>query len=476
VSLHERLRALAAERPAFAAAHERFAGLLAQADYLPPFELYTRLLGEGGARRRFVARLGAAALEPIEAFLAQALAYERGHPPSLQGFLHWLRADTTELIRDPDRPRDEVRVLTVHGAKGLEAPVVVLADTTFVPELSDRLLWLEAERLPLWKVGSGRRDRVSEAAHAAARARQLQEQRRLLYVAMTRAQEQLIVTGWERRRGKDPCWYELITAGLDRLPETQRPAMRLAPEVEGPGWRLATPHAAGPRQLGLALAAPARPALPPAWLGQTAPAGHGLARPLSPSHLDDTGAPAASPLDDVDRYRRGRLIHRLLQSLPDRPADERAATMARFLAQPGLALAVAEQEAIAAEVVGVLEALGLAALFGPGSRAEVPLAGTVGDQVIAGQVDRLVVGADEVLVIDYKAERAPPATPERVPAAYLRQMAAYAALLRQIYPDRRVRCALLWTQGPRLMPLDEAALASHAPDTWQPRAGGAAAG
>ncbi|HEX5796498.1 MAG TPA: PD-(D/E)XK nuclease family protein, partial [Geminicoccaceae bacterium] len=118
----------------------------------------------------------------------------------------------------------------------------------------------------------------------------------------------------------------------------------------------------------------------------------------------------------------------------------------------------------------------LAAAFGPGSRAEVPLAGVVGDQVIAGQVDRLVVGEDEVLVIDYKTERAPPATPERVPAAYLRQMAAYAALLRQIYPERRVRCALLWTQGPRLMPLDEAALASHALQTWQPRAGGAAEG
>ena len=152
-SLHERLRALAGERAIFAEAHERFAGLLAQADFLPPFELYTRLLGEGGARQRFVARLGAAALEPIEAFLAQALAYERGHAPSLQGFLHWLRADSTELVRDPDRPRDEVRVLTVHGAKGLEAPVVVLADTTFVPDLNDRLLWLEAERLPLWKVG-----------------------------------------------------------------------------------------------------------------------------------------------------------------------------------------------------------------------------------------------------------------------------------------------------------------------------------
>jgi ATP-dependent helicase/nuclease subunit A len=469
-SLHDRLRALAGERPVFAQAHERFALLLAQADFLPPFELYTRLLGEGGGRKRFVERLGAAAIEPIEAFLAQALAYERGHPPSLQGFLHWLRADTTELIRDPDRPRDEVRVLTVHGAKGLEAPVVVLADATFVPELNDRLLWLEEEGLPLWRVGGAGRDRVSARAHDLARRRQLEEQRRLLYVAMTRAKKQLIVTGWERRRGKDPSWYELITAGLERLPGAQRIDMRLAPEVQGPGWRLTTQGVAGPRQLGLALAGPAREAPPPAWLARAAAAEPTLARPLSPSHLDEAGAPAASPLTDVDRYRRGRLIHRLLQSLPERPARERAAAMARFLAQPGLALSEAEQQEIAAEVSGVLEAPALAHAFGPGSRAEVPLAGVVGGQVIAGQVDRLAVGEHEVLVIDYKTNREPPATPDQVPATYLRQMAAYGALLRQIYQGRSVRCALLWTQGPRLMPLDEAALGSHAPGAWQGRA------
>ncbi len=481
-SLHERLRALADARPIFAEANERFADLLGQADFLPPFELYTRLLSEGSARQRFVARLGHAALEPIEAFLAQTLAYERGHPPSLQGFLHWLRADTTELIRDPDRPRDEVRVLTVHGAKGLEAPVVVLADTTFVPDFQDRLLWLEQEGLPLWKVGGNRRDQVSAQAHADARARQLEEQRRLLYVAMTRAQEQLIVTGWERKRApKDVSWYELITAGLERLPEAQRVHMRLAPEAEGPGWRLSTQRVSRPRQLGLSLEAQAREAQPPAWLARKVPVEPAMTRPLSPSHLDEASDAAASPLDDIDRYRRGRLIHRLLQSLPDRPAGERPAAMARFLAQPSLALSADEQQEIAGEVAAVLEAPEIAHAFGPGSRAEVPLAGALagppaGGQVLAGQVDRLVVGEQEVLVIDYKTNRAPPATTDQVPAVYLRQMAAYSALLRQIYPGRQVRCALLWTRGPSLMPLSESLLASHAPQTWQGRAIGGAEG
>jgi ATP-dependent helicase/nuclease subunit A len=425
------------------------------------------LLSEGGARKRFVARLGPAALEPIEAFLAQALAYERGHAPSLQGFLHWLRADTTELIRDPDRPRNEVRVLTVHGAKGLEAPVVILADTTFVPDLNDRLLWPDGQGVPLWKMGGKDRDRVSEAAHAQARARQLEEQRRLLYVAMTRAQEQLVVTGWERKRGREASWYDMIAEGLARLPGARRVEMRLAPDLSGPGWRLDTRPDAGLRQLGLGLDPPPHgPERPPAWL-QEIPLEPEVAQPLSPSHLDDASEPAASPLEDSDRYRRGRLIHRLLQSLPDRPDGERAAAMARFLAQPGLALDPALQQEIAAEVAAVLAAPAIAHAFGPGSRAEVPLAGMVGGRLIAGQVDRLAVGRDEVLVIDYKTNRAPPAAAGQVPAVYLRQMAAYSTLLEQIYPNRRVRCALLWTQGPRLMALDQAALAGHRPAGWQ---------
>jgi ATP-dependent helicase/nuclease subunit A len=281
---------------------------------------------------------------------------------------------------------------------------------------------------------------------------------------MTRAQEQLIVTGCARSRsGTDASWYGLISAGLAGLAGAEQVEMRLAPEVAGPGWRLATQPAAEQVAAGERPERPAHgPGPVPDWL-QEIPQEQGVARPLSPSHLDDASEPAASPLEDSDRYRRGRLIHRLLQSLPERPAAERAAAMARFLAQPGLALDPALQAEIAAEVEGVLAAPAIAHVFGPGSRAEVPLAGMVGGRLIAGQVDRLAVDAHEVLVIDYKTNRVPPAALAQVPVIYLRQMAAYSTLLEQIYPDRRVRCALLWTQGPRLMALDDAALAGHRP-------------
>jgi ATP-dependent helicase/nuclease subunit A len=454
-TLYERLRA-AGDRPPFGDAHTRFAALLAQVDFLPPFEFYARLLGEGGGRKRLLARLGPAAEEPIEAFLAQALAFEQSHPPSMQAFLHWLRADTTELIRDPDRPRDEVRVLTCHGAKGLEAPIVFIADATFVPSTRDRLLWTEPDGLPLWRVAGDLQDPSSRAAEQRALQAQQQEHRRLLYVALTRAKEHLIVAGWQRRNQSGSTWYDWISAGMARLGAERVPS----PALNGAVLRYGNRRICGPAQLGLALPEEAIRAPEPPWLTRPARAPTPV-RPLQPSRMAEEEPAALSPLSATagGRYRRGRLIHRLLQSLPGQPQQCRAALLARALADPTLGLSADEQAEIGDEIGRILHDPRLAGLFEPGSRAEVPLAGMQDDQPVFGQVDRLAVGPDEVLVIDYKTDRLVPATAAEVPLAYRRQMAAYRALLRQIYPGREVRCALLWTAEPRLMILEDAALA-----------------
>jgi ATP-dependent helicase/nuclease subunit A len=468
MSLFRRLREMREARPSFAEACARFDKLLGLVDFLPPFELYARLLGEGGGRRRMLERLGIAAAEPIEAFLAQALAFEQSHPPSMQAFLHWLRADTTELIRDPDRPRDEVRVLTCHGAKGLEAPIVFLADTTFAPQEKDRLLWLDQGGLPVWKVGGKDRDPVSEAACQRARAELQREHRRLLYVAMTRARDWLIVAGCAHKKSQGTrSWHELITDGLDRLPGTERVRVRLAPDLDGEARRFADAVRARRGQIELPLDGRAAVSIDrPPWLEARAPAEEAMAPPVSPSRLgEDIEPPVASPRDAEasGRYRRGRVVHRLLQTLPGRPLEAAIRDMTRYLAQPSLGLDPAQQAEIAAEVRAVLGHPQLAPLFGPGSRAEVPIAGVLNGLPIAGQVDRLAVTESEVLVVDYKTNREPPASIDQVPEAYLRQMAAYRGLLQAIYPGRAVRCALLWTEGPTLMPVHEKTLASHAP-------------
>jgi ATP-dependent helicase/nuclease subunit A len=176
---------------------------------------------------------------------------------------------------------------------------------------------------------------------------------------------------------------------------------------------------------------------------------------------------AASPLAERDtaglRFRRGRLVHALLQHLPDLPAEHRPTAAAAYLRRPGHGLTAADAAALSVDVLAVLAHPALVPLFGPASRAEVPLTGVVAGRVVGGLVDRLAVLADVVLLADFKTNRNPPATAARTPVAYLRQMAAYRAVLRAIYPDRPVRCALVWTQGAVVSVLDDALLDPHAP-------------
>jgi ATP-dependent helicase/nuclease subunit A len=460
--------------PRWAAAHAFLAALLAKADYVPSFELYAEVLGPRQGREMLLGRLGPDAADPIEEFLSLALTYEASHTPSLEGFLHWLTAGAQEVKRDLDQGGGEVRVMTVHGAKGLQAPIVILPDTASVPQLRDELLWLDGEPdLLLWPPGMARQDGVSAAARTARERAMRQEHRRLLYVAMTRAEDRLYVCGWAGRSTvPDDCWYRRIEAGLREraIPFAFEPPSSLAGTWTGAALRLETPQEAAPEDDRAAAAqAPALDVVPD-WARRPAPAEPEPPRPLAPSRPDVPDPPLRSPLaaPGVDPYRRGRLVHALLEALPDLAEAERAAACRRYLARPAHGLDEEAREAIARETLAVLDDPRFAPLFAPGSRPEVPIVGRVSGRVVSGQVDRLVVTDEAVLVVDYKSNRPPPVDASQVPPAYLRQMAAYAAVLAQVYPGRAMRCALLWTDGPHLMPLSEAALAAHAPGQHAP--------
>src|SRR5205823_7561004 len=187
-----------------------------------PFAFYAWLLGGDGGRARILRRLGHEANDALDEFLELALGYERKAPASLQGFMAWLRAADTEVKRDMEISRDEVRVMTVHGAKGLEAPVVFLVDTTSSPSDTQRLKLIHlptgnaAPHPPAVVVWAGKKADDS-AAVAAARTAMLEETedeyRRLLYVAMTRAADRLIVGGCmpgNMNKIRPFCWYDLI--------------------------------------------------------------------------------------------------------------------------------------------------------------------------------------------------------------------------------------------------------------------------
>ncbi|HUC62493.1 MAG TPA: double-strand break repair helicase AddA [Alphaproteobacteria bacterium] len=489
LSLWAELQRRAGERADWTATRDRLAALLARVDYVRPYELFAQLLdaraapGSPSGRERMLARLGTEAAEPMDEFLALALQYERGHVPSLEGFLRWVAEGEGEIKRDAEATaRDEVRILTVHGAKGLEAPIVFLPDTLATPSQAtrnrERLLWPRTGDGPfLWPPLKADEERVATERRAEAAAARDREYRRLLYVAMTRARDRLYVCGWETGRPRgEGCWYDLVAAGLGDLAQqgkAEKIELDFAPELaggwNGAGYRLVRSQTAAPDGKSDTEASASVASALPDWAKRAAPAEPKPTRPLAPSRPEeDEPAPRSPTSDDgTKRFLRGLLIHRLLEALPDLAPAARAAAARRYLARASLGLDAAMQTALVEETLAVLAHPDYAPLFGPGSRAEVPLTGNVegraGPVSIAGQVDRLVATPRAVLVVDYKTNRPPPARADEVAPLYLKQMAAYRALLREVYPGRDVRCALLWTDGPALMALDAALLDRFAP-------------
>jgi ATP-dependent helicase/nuclease subunit A len=458
-SLWQRLREEALGDGLLRDVAERLAGLLARADFTPPYELYAEILGAAGGRRTILERLGPEAADPLAEFLSLALAYEREHVPSLQGFLHWLMAGDSEVKRDfGARPRDEVRVLTVHGAKGLEAPIVFLPDTMQVPNPPSSLMWTEAERLPLWRPRTDVAVPPYAAGRDAARRRQLEEYRRLLYVALTRAEDRLYICGWQTRKpAADVCWYSLCRDGLAGVAEPfafNAKALIGRDGWTGEGLRLSSPQIAVPKCDEEAVSAPGVGPLPD-WLRRPAPPEPDPPKPLVPSRPAEPEPALLSPLakGGRDRFKRGLIIHRLLQSLPDLPDADREAAARHYLAAAVHGLDEAAQDEICQEALAVLRHPDFARLFGSNSLAEVPLTGLVAGRPVAGQIDRLVVDRDRVLIVDFKSLRPAPASEAEVSPIYLRQLAIYRAALARIFPGREVRCALLWTDGPLLMPV-----------------------
>ena len=483
-SLHAALMAHRGSASDFGHVADWLSAQAARLDFITPHGLFADVLGAPGpldpraGRARILARLGPDAGDPLDELLNAALEHEKLNPPSLQGFVHWLRQGGAEVKREAEAAGDVVRIMTVHGSKGLQAPIVILPDTTGKAQDRKTLRWFEdgGEALPVWAPQvKGFEAPALTAQRQVDQAREAEEEHRLLYVALTRAEDRLIICGWNGAQ-KLPvgCWYDLAAQGFARLPGREECAFdagAFGATPDGFGaepklLRLSTPQSAAPRveSAGLATDAEARP---PAWAWQKA-AEEAPAGSLAPSALPgEQETPAAAPRPVGDplglRFRRGRLVHALLQSLPEHPASVWEELTRRFLTRRAPGLSVAEQEATMREVLGLLGEAWMQAALGPGSLAEAPLAGEVNGRLIAGQVDRLKVESDRVLVLDYKTNRPPPEHVDQVAPLYLRQMAAYRTLLRAAFPGRVVECALVWTYGARFMALPDAVLDPHAP-------------
>ena len=453
--------------------------LLGMADLTTPYQFVENILsGPMQGRRKLIARLSHAALDPMEELLNTALAYEGDHVPSLQGFLDWFDRGDVEIKRDSQELENEVRLMTVHGAKGLQAPVVVLANATFNPDnktnkdldIEDPIRRDQGLEYPLIRPRKAERYGLLDAHMTIAEERAMEEHWRLLYVAMTRAEEHLIVAGTLGPKDKllapEQSWYHAVDQAL----EDQQ-----CEPLDDPLWGMRKVYT-GAIEPPVKSSCDGRKAQVaseaiglPDWITQPAPVEARPPRPLTPSDLgpDDSVSPPMGATNKA-AAERGKLLHSLFQRLPDIAPDKRFEVGDKWLEQQKSIENDTDRKEMLDTVLAVIEKDEWRALFSANGLAEAPIAAVVDEHVISGTVDRLLIGEDDIRVVDFKTGRKVPQEIERAPIAHLRQMAAYTAALRKIFPDKNISAGLLYSHAPVLLEIPEKLLDQHKPGFERP--------
>ncbi|MEY9779261.1 double-strand break repair helicase AddA [Sinorhizobium fredii] len=486
-SLWQRLQQLGAEE---ASRYHRVVRILAGygelARDLLPHDFYARVLGANGGRRAFLARLGSEVSDILDEFLTFALDQERSGLPGLQAFISTLEIEAPTVKREQDKERDEVRVMTVHAAKGLEAPVVLLVDgggEAFVRQQVSDLRFLEKQQadgsivsVPVWRApGSASNSLISEDNERLKRLAE-EEYRRLLYVGMTRAADRLIVCGYRGQRQNLDTWHAMVQGTLSHDPKGRATPMVFragGEEWTGHAWREAPVPVTIPGSGEAGSKPEAMASDLPRALFAPLPAQRRLPRPLAPSGtsvaIDDPDQEAivgsalfAAQATPKFSMLRGAILHRLLQVLPTIDGAVRRDAAKRYLARAVPSWPDAERRTLTGAVMDVLDHPDLQSLFGEQSRAEVSVMGTLklGSQefAVSGRLDRLAIAGDTVTIADYKTNRDVPTSVADVPSVYRRQLAIYRELLKPLYPGKQFRSVLIFTEGPAVRVLPDTML------------------
>lgn len=427
---------------------EKLKRLLSLQDIVRPYELYMEALFALGGKKAFLKRLGYACLDPLEEFLNQLLLFERSHTPTLQKWIQATRTNESEIKRDFDQQnQDEVRIMTVHGSKGLQAPIVILPDAARTPRSSEDFLQDGPMRLwsPPLSLDTDLTRRLKERNTQA----RLEEYWRLLYVAMTRAEDHLYICGWESKKASSSSgtWYQAIQDALADL---------VAPTEDGV-YRYETAQTASVKENKL-LEQESRPMLSfvPPWLFHKTLAESNQRRWIQPSRLKEDGVEVVSSdrtkvwIDPTYAAKRGTLIHKILEKCPLKDLDS-TRFIRSFLENPVYALTVAQKDEIQDHVLAVIQSETFQSLLTPHSYAEVPIIGMVDRDYVSGQIDRLIEREESILLVDYKTNHAPPVRIEEVPPIYVQQLKLYKELIQPLYPSKPVRTALFWTENIHLM-------------------------
>lgn len=415
--------------PTFNNAYNYLSSLLGSVDNSTPFALFNEILETKQGRKAFIQRMGHEVNDPLDEFISLALTYERSFTPSLQGFLHWLETSQVVIKRDMEQGIDQVRIMTIHASKGLQAPIVFLPDNMQLPKQKEKLIW--AGGLAFWTGGKKYENDICDALRDAHKTATLQEYYRLLYVAMTRPEDELYICGYQgKNKPPEQCWHSEVSKALEPIAEKTPHALRLASPQEAPARiarKVTTNNQAIP--IPAHFLTPAPKEIQPHF--------------FAASHYQEN----TSPVSEQQRHAmlRGTIIHRLLEFLPNLPPERRIINATSFLQHYRHDFTTGAFTQLLQDVTQLLENPDYAFLFTSHSQAEVPVIGTVNGQKLAGQIDRLVIENDRVWIIDYKTMPHPPKGKEDIPPAYLNQLALYKALISPAFPGKTIHCALLWT-------------------------------
>ncbi len=443
-SLWSRLKA----DEAYQSAADVLSALLTKADYARPFELYNEILTTLNGRKKFIARLGEEAEDALDEFINLTLQFEKEHIPDLQTFISWITADDIEVKRELEQSEDDaVRVMTVHGSKGLQAPIVFLPDTTRVANVKRGAgLLLDKNDMAYYPLSAGGYDDICNTLYEQNKTKAFDEYRRLLYVALTRAEDCLYICGYKGKYDADSrSWYKLCHQTLEQIGVTAEEGVL----------------SYSSRQIGEAdkeekAQNPDEEVLPQTeWLWQPAKEETPLSKPYTPSHPEDeeTDLPAASPLADTGKYyRRGLLMHRLLQFLPpEADMSTKENLIETFLQKNAADMPPEFCRRIKEEIMRLFEEDKFKFIFGTGSQAEVPVMGEVDGRIISAQIDRLIVTENKITIVDFKTNCPPAEEIKDVPSVYKKQLAVYKQLIEKIYPGLPVETFILWTNSANLM-------------------------
>ncbi|PCK84645.1 double-strand break repair helicase AddA [Rhizobium sophoriradicis] len=464
----------------FRVAVEKLELFLRQSKTLSVHDFYARLLGSHGGRRQFLARLGTEVSDILDEFLTFTLDHESSGLPGLQSFISTLELEAPEVKREQDKGRNEVRIMTVHASKGLEAPIVFLVDGgskafthTHLPKL--RLIETDPDEppMPAWVPVADLANSLTQNDAARIQILAEEEYRRLLYVAMTRAADRLVVCGYRGVRANNDTWHMMISTALSEGHPHVEAASFSDPDGEWQGIRWRVPRVE--RSFERIIRSEARDdeiSLPEGLLRPLPPQAE-LPRPLSPSGAgtiideDEGGLVVASPLfsekQRSDRsLEKGRLLHRMLQALPDIPPEERPGAAQRYGERAARFWPEAERGKLVDSVLKLLDEKDLQPILGEQARPEVSIMGTLTldgrRYAVSGRIDRLAVLTDRVVILDYKTNRVPPASEDAIPFAHRAQLAIYREILAPLYPGKRIDCMLVYTENASLYTLSEKAL------------------